>query len=110
MPSAADECWKLSGNCGRWAAESHDDATRLAFRQMSKVWAQLAFSLNFAPPPRNEPLDAEVIESSEPLKKAASEKPPILMEPEYTPESHADHRRAQQQRLSLPSRTLSPKR
>jgi hypothetical protein len=57
MPSVADECWKLAGDCGRWAAESHDDATRQAFRQMAKVWAQLAFGLNFTPPPRNERLN-----------------------------------------------------
>jgi hypothetical protein len=55
-PSSADECWRLSGECGRWAAESGDNATRAAFRQMAKVWAQLAFSLNFTPPRRNEPV------------------------------------------------------
>jgi hypothetical protein len=111
MPSVADECWKLSGNCGRWAAETSDDATRSAFRQMAKVWAQLAFSLNFTPPPRDEPDDEEVIEGPETLKKMASEKPPILTEPEHPPENAADHHRsAQQQRLSLPSKTPFPKR
>jgi hypothetical protein len=56
MSSAADECWKLAGDCGRWAAESSDGATRSAFRQMSKVWAQLAFSQNFTAPTWKEPV------------------------------------------------------
>jgi len=110
MPSSADECWRLSGDCGRWAAESGDDATRAAFRQMAKVWAQLAFSLNFTPPPRNEP-----VEGSEASKNPPSENPPILTEPEHrTSDSDAEkdsrHRTPQQQRLSLPSRTPFPER
>src|SRR6478609_4135886 len=81
MPSsAADDCWRLSGECGRWAAESHDNATRDAFRQMGKVWAQLAFSLNFTPPTRTEPVDQEIIEGSETPKNPVSGKPPILTE------------------------------
>jgi len=38
------------------AAESSDGATRSAFRQMSKVWAQLAFSQNFTAPTWKEPV------------------------------------------------------
>ena len=114
MPSAADDCWRLSGECGRWAAESHDNATRDAFRQMGKVWAQLAFSLNFTPPTRNEPVDPKIIEGSE-AKNAASEKPTILTAPEHrTSDSDAEkdsgHRTHQQRRLSLPLRTPFPDR
>ena len=43
MASSTDDCWKLAGECGRWAEEAQESATRLAFRQMAKVWAQLAF-------------------------------------------------------------------
>ena len=53
---------------------------------MAKVCAQLAFSLNFTPPPRDERVHVEIFEGSETLKKEASEQPPILTEPEHTPE------------------------
>jgi hypothetical protein len=33
-PSSADECWRLSGECGRWAAESGDNATRGAVGEL----------------------------------------------------------------------------
>jgi hypothetical protein len=47
MSSSGDECWKMAAECGHWAEESQDDATRQAFRQMAKAWAQLAFSQDF---------------------------------------------------------------
>jgi hypothetical protein len=50
MQSSADECWKIAAECGHWAEESRDEATRLAFRQMAKAWAELAFSQDFTPP------------------------------------------------------------
>jgi hypothetical protein len=34
MTSSAEDCWKLSAECGRWAAECRDSAARIAFRQM----------------------------------------------------------------------------
>ena len=40
----------MAAECGHWAEESQDDATRQAFRQMAKAWAQLAFSQDFTRP------------------------------------------------------------
>jgi hypothetical protein len=42
-----DACWKLAGECGRWADEAEDKATREAFHQMAKVGVQLAFGYHF---------------------------------------------------------------
>jgi hypothetical protein len=64
MQSSADECWKIAAECGHWAEESRDEATRLAFRQMAKAWAELAFSLDFTPP-EDQPVDLPSSESSE---------------------------------------------
>jgi hypothetical protein len=50
MPSAADDCWRLSADCSHWAEESRDKATRIAFRQMATAWAGLAFSQDFILP------------------------------------------------------------
>jgi hypothetical protein len=50
MSSSDDVCWRLAGECGRWADEAQDRATREAFRQMAKVWAQLAFGYHYKPP------------------------------------------------------------
>jgi hypothetical protein len=47
MTSSAEECWRLSRDCGRWAAETRDGATRLAFRQMATAWGRLAFGEEF---------------------------------------------------------------
>jgi hypothetical protein len=47
MSSSGDECWKMAAECGHWAEETQDDATRQAFRRMAKAWAQLAFSEDF---------------------------------------------------------------
>jgi hypothetical protein len=64
MQSSADECWRIAAECGHWAEESHDEATRLAFRQMAKAWAQLAFSQDFTPPERR-PANPQSSEGSE---------------------------------------------
>jgi hypothetical protein len=62
--------------------ESRDQATRLAFRQMAKGWARLAFSQDFTSP---------TDEGSEASKNAPSEKLPILTEPEHrTSDSDAE--------------------
>src|ERR1700722_4185152 len=49
MKSSDDDCRRLAGECSRWAEEAQDRATREAFRQMAKVWSQLAFG-HFKPP------------------------------------------------------------
>ena len=63
MRSAAEECWILSENRSRWAEESLDDATRLAFRQMAKTLAELAFIHHFTP--TDERIDTARSENSE---------------------------------------------
>ena len=50
MPSAADDCWRLSADCSHWAQKSRDKSARLAFRQMATAWAGLAFSQDFILP------------------------------------------------------------
>ena len=50
MKTVADDCWQIAAQCERWAEESQDDATRLAFRQMAKAWAKLAFGEEFGAP------------------------------------------------------------
>jgi hypothetical protein len=50
MKSSDDECWRLAGECSRWAEEAQDRAAREAFRQMAKVWSQLAFGYHYRPP------------------------------------------------------------
>ena len=64
MKTVADDCWQIAAKCEHWAEESQDDATRLAFRQMAKAWAELAFSQDFTPPER-QPVDPPSSESSE---------------------------------------------
>ena len=64
MQSSADDCWRMAAECGHWAEESHDEATRLAFRQMAKAWAQLAFGQDFTPSD-HQPTDSAYSESSE---------------------------------------------
>ena len=71
MPSAADECWRLSGDCSRWAEECSDNAARLAFRQMAKVWAQLAFSHHFTMPSDDASADTEKSTESSERSEAA---------------------------------------
>jgi hypothetical protein len=50
MTSSAEDCWRLSRDCGRWAAESRHGDARLAFRAMATAWARLAFSEEFRSP------------------------------------------------------------
>lgn len=64
MQSSADDCWKMAAECGHWAEESRDEATRLAFRQMAKAWAQLAYGQDFTLP-GHQPADPSSSESSE---------------------------------------------
>ena len=64
MPSAADDCWRLSTDCSHWAEESRDNAARLAFRQMATACAGLAFSQDFTLP-TDEPVDPTSSESSQ---------------------------------------------
>ena len=73
MPSAADDCWRLSADCSHWAEESGDKAARLAFRQMATAWAGLAFSQDFIPP-THELVDLAGSESSQaaPAENTAS--------------------------------------
>jgi hypothetical protein len=47
MASSAETCWKVSRDCGQWASESRDNTVRLAFHQMAKGWARVAFSEEF---------------------------------------------------------------
>ncbi len=54
VASTADDCWKLAGECERWAEEVQESATGLAFRQLAKVWAQLAFGRHFKPQAEND--------------------------------------------------------
>jgi hypothetical protein len=65
MPSAADDCWRLSADCSHWAKESRDNAARLAFRQMATAWAGLALSQDFASA-THEPADLTGFEDSQP--------------------------------------------
>jgi len=45
--SSTDDRWKLAGECSRWTEEPQEHATRIAFRQMARVWAQLACGQHF---------------------------------------------------------------
>jgi len=65
MPSAADDCWRLSVECSHWAKESRDDAARLAFRQMATAWADFALSEDFASA-THQPADLAGFEGSPP--------------------------------------------
>ena len=68
MKTVADDCWQIAAKCEHWAEESQDDATRLAFRQMAKALAGLAFSEQFGP--------AEGSTDSEDLEATLSEHTP----------------------------------
>jgi len=54
MTSSAEDCWRLSKDCGQWAVDSRDGAARLAFRQMATAWARLAFNEELASPAADE--------------------------------------------------------
>jgi hypothetical protein len=122
MPSAADDCWRLSADCSHWAEESRDSAARLAFRQMATAWAGLAFSQDFILP-TDEQVDATSSESSQatPGENTASSHTENEIVPvsnaEVDAETHEQMTRAstnnssgQRERLSLPSPAPFPKR
>mgnify|MGYP001278553857 CR=1 FL=1 len=118
MRSAAEECWILSENCSRWAEESRDDATRLAFRQMAKTLAELAFIHHFTP--TDERIDTARSENSETTPAEHAPPSPSFVMPltenendglESDVDTEVDaEKRDRKQRLSLPSPTLFPKR
>ena len=123
MPSAADDCWRLSTDCSHWAEESRDNAAHLAFRQMATAWAGLAFSQDFILP-TDEHVDPTSSESSQaaPAENTASshtenEKIAPVSNAEVDAERHEQTTRAstnnssgQRERLSLPSPAQFPKR
>jgi hypothetical protein len=118
MPSAADDCWRLSADCSHWAEESRDNAARLAFRQMATAWAGLAFSQDFILP-TDEQVDPTNSESShaDPAENTASshtENEKIVPvsnaevdagRHEQTTRGSTNNSSGQRERLSLPSPT-----
>ena len=75
MTSSAEDCWRLSRDCGRWAAETRDGTARLAFRQMSTAWGRLAYSEEFTAPV--EQIDSLSAEDSNATIKDPSSPPPV---------------------------------
>ena len=116
MKTVADDCWQMAVQCEHWAEESQDDATRLAFRQMAKAWAKLAFSEEFGPTEGS--VDSEDLDDaalSEHPPPSPSFEMPLAEHEEEGLDSDGDaevdpENRAPTQRLSLPSRTPFPKR
>jgi hypothetical protein len=116
MPSAADDCWRLSADCSHWAQESRDKSTRLAFRQMATAWAGLAFSEDFTSP-THELVDLAGSESSQAASVESSASPhteneeivPVgnpdvdLARPEQTPRAGTDNASGQPEPLSTQS-------
>ena len=78
MTSSADDCWRLSKDCGRWAAECRDSATRIAFRQMATAWSRFAFSEEFASP-SDQRIDQAALESSDPTPAANAAPSPVVL-------------------------------
>jgi hypothetical protein len=106
---AGENCWRLSRDCGQWVVENRDNAVRLAFRQMARGWARVAFS-EFTSA-ADERVDLVRSESAEPTaveKLALSLLPPTSENPEQKANSSGDWRTARE-RLSLPLPTLFPK-
>jgi len=81
MTTSAEDCWRLSGDCSRWAMESGDSAARLAFRQMATAWARLAFSEEFASPAADEHIDPTSSETSEPIQAENAISSPVVPPP-----------------------------
>jgi hypothetical protein len=117
MKTVADECWRIAAECEHWAEESQDDATRIAFRQMAKAWAKLAFGEEFGPTEGS--MDSEDLDEATPSPKHTPPSPsletPLAEHEEEDLESDVDAEgdaedRAPTQRLSLPSRAPFPKR
>jgi hypothetical protein len=111
MKTVADDCWQIAAKCEHWAEESQDDATCLAFRQMARALAGLAFSEEFGPTEGStdsEDLDeATLSEHTPPFEMPLAEHEEEDLERDVDAEVDAEHR-APTQRLSLPSRTLFP--
>jgi hypothetical protein len=115
MKTVADDCWQIAAQCEHWAEESQDDATRLAFRQIARALAGLAFSDEFGP--TEGLMDSEDLEAtlSEHTPPSPSFEMPLAEHEDEDLESDVDaevdaENRAPTQRLSLPSRTPFPRR
>ena len=114
MKTVADDCWQIAAQCEHWAEECQDNATRLAFHQIAKALAGLAFSEEFGP--TEESTNSEDLEAtpSEHTPPSPSPEIPLAEHEEEDLESDVDEvdaeNRAPTQRLPLPSRTPFPKR
>ena len=94
MTSSAEECWRLSWDCGLWAAESRHGDARLAFREMATAWARLAFGEEFTSPP------------VDPLSAEDSSNAPTIKDPSSPPPVRKRHWTSPRERLSLRSGAL----
>ena len=115
MKTVADDCWQIAAKCEHWAEESQDDATRLAFRQMGKALAGLAFSEEFGPTERSTDSDDVGATLSEHTPPSSSFEMPLAEHEEEDLARDVDaevdaENRSPTHRLSLPSRTPFPKR
>jgi hypothetical protein len=104
MPSAADDCWRLSGDCSRWAEGNRDNAARLAFRQMATAWAKLAFSQDFILP-ADAQVDPTSSESSQATPAANTASSHIENE-KIVPVSNQRSMRGAMSRQLAPARTI----
>ena len=77
MTSSAEDCWRLSRDCGRWAAESRHRDARLAFREMATAWGRLAFSEEFRSPV-SEHIDLLAAEDSQAMTADDPSSPPVI--------------------------------
>jgi hypothetical protein len=116
MKTVADDCWQIAAKWEHWAEGSQDDATRLAFRQMAKALAGLAFSEELGPTEGStdsEDLDEATLSEHTPpsplFEMPLAEHEEEALESDVDAEVDAENR-APTQRLSLPSRTPFPKR
>jgi hypothetical protein len=118
MPSAADDCWRISADCSHWAEESRDNAARLAFRQMATAWAGLAFSQDFILPTDEQvgPTSSESSQAARVENTASSHTENEKIVPvtnagvdarshEQTTRANTNNSSGQRERLSLPSPT-----
>jgi hypothetical protein len=112
MPSAADDCWRLSADCSHWAEESGDKAARLAFRQMATAWAGLAFSQDFILPTHElvdlagseRPQAAPAEDTALPHTENPVGNPDVdTGRPEQTPRASTDNASGQPEPLSMQS-------
>jgi hypothetical protein len=91
MTSSAEDCWRLSRDCGRWAAESRHGDARLAFREMATAWARLAFSEEFRSPV-SEHIDLLTAEDSQAMTAEDRSSSPVIPSSE-TIEAEVDSKR-----------------